>query len=34
MYLVVSQVSRGRNAVVQLRDWLLEEFARAPARRT
>jgi LysR family glycine cleavage system transcriptional activator len=34
MYLIVSQVSRGRSAVIQLRDWLLEEFARAPSRRT
>jgi LysR family glycine cleavage system transcriptional activator len=33
MYLIVSQVSRGRAAVVQLRDWLLEEFKRGPARR-
>jgi len=32
MYLIVSKVSRGRGAVVQLRDWLLEEFARGPAR--
>ena len=32
MFLIVNQVSRGRAAVVALRDWLLEEFARAPAR--
>lgn len=34
MFLLVSRVSRARSAVVQLRDWLLEEFERAPARRT
>jgi LysR family glycine cleavage system transcriptional activator len=34
MYLIVNQVSRGRKAVVALRDWLLREFARAPARLT
>jgi DNA-binding transcriptional LysR family regulator len=32
IYLIVSQASRGRSAVVQLCDWLLEEFARGPAR--
>jgi LysR family transcriptional regulator, glycine cleavage system transcriptional activator len=34
MYLIVNQVSRGRKAVVALRDWLLQEFARAPTRLT
>jgi LysR family glycine cleavage system transcriptional activator len=34
MYLIVSQVSRGRKAVAELRNWLLQEFARAPARRS
>ena len=33
MFLLVNQVSRGRPAVVQLRNWLLEEFARGPASR-
>ena len=33
MFLVVSQVSRGRPAVAQLRDWLLQEFARGPVSR-
>jgi len=31
MYLIVNQVSRGRKAVIELRDWLLREFARMPA---
>jgi len=31
MFLLVNQVSRGRPAVVQLREWLLQEFARGPA---
>jgi LysR family glycine cleavage system transcriptional activator len=34
MYLIVNQVSRGRKAVGELRNWLLQEFARAPARRS
>ncbi len=34
MYLVVSRHARSRSAVVQLRDWLLAEFARPPARQT
>jgi len=34
MYLIVNQVSRGRKAVAALRDWLLQEFARAPAHLT
>ena len=33
MFLIVSQLSRDRAAVAQLRDWLLQEFARPPARR-
>jgi LysR family transcriptional regulator, glycine cleavage system transcriptional activator len=34
MFLIVNPASRGRSAVVALRNWLLEEFARAPASRT
>jgi LysR family glycine cleavage system transcriptional activator len=34
MFLIVNPASRGRKAVVELCDWLLQEFARAPARRT
>jgi len=34
MYLIVNRASRERSDVAQLRDWLLEEFARPPARRT
>jgi len=33
-YLIVSQSSRGRKAVGQLRAWLLEEFAQTPLRRS
>jgi len=33
-YLIVSQSSRARKAVAQLRAWLLEEFARSPLRRS
>jgi LysR family glycine cleavage system transcriptional activator len=33
MFLLVNQVSINRPAVVQLRDWLLQEFARGPASR-
>jgi LysR family glycine cleavage system transcriptional activator len=33
MFMVVSQVSRERPAVEQLRDWLLQEFARGPVSR-
>jgi LysR family glycine cleavage system transcriptional activator len=33
MFLVVNQVSRARPAVVELRNWLLEEFARGPPSR-
>ena len=32
MFLIVNRASRDRAQVVQLRDWLLEEFARPPAR--
>jgi DNA-binding transcriptional LysR family regulator len=34
MYLVVSRNTQGRKDVGQLRNWLLEEFGRAPARRS
>jgi DNA-binding transcriptional LysR family regulator len=34
MYLIVNGASRGRAGVIQLRDWLLEEFRRAPARQS
>ncbi|HEX4584909.1 MAG TPA: LysR substrate-binding domain-containing protein [Burkholderiaceae bacterium] len=32
MYLIVNEASRGRAAVVELRDWLLKEFKRPPPR--
>jgi DNA-binding transcriptional LysR family regulator len=32
MYLLVNEASRGRAAVTELRNWLLQEFKRAPAR--
>ena len=34
MFLIVNPASRGRAGVAQLRDWLLAEFARPPARQT
>lgn len=34
MFLIVNRVSRDRPAVARLREWLLEEFARPPARQT
>jgi len=32
MYLIVNEASRDRAAVIELRNWLLEEFKRTPAR--